>query len=394
LSGRDSLNHIKVLEPEDVLFRAPVSEHCGELKAFLEGKKVLLTGAGGSIGSELSRQIAHCKPENLILFERHEESLYKINMELSSLSSSCPSKVTPIIGDILDENRVVEVMDKFRPDIVFHAAAYKHVPLMEDHPDEAFKVNVIGTKLIAEKSKYFGVERFILISTDKSVNPVNVMGLTKKIAEETITALSEDKEVRWSDNEEKIKDTNSDVYLHNSTFPTKYITVRFGNVLESSGSVVPLFKEQIKRGGPVTVTHPEITRYFMTIPEAVNLVLQAANNGNGGEVFVLDMGKPIKILDLAKRMINLYGYKPGVDIDISFIGLRPGEKLYEELFNPYEKTEKTSHSKINMAISNRRTNESILETVKKSEFLRKDQNFEYIFNKFSQHFPSSKDSRL
>lgn len=349
LSGRDSLSKIKVVEPEDVLFRAPVYKESGDLKTFFKGKRVMVTGAGGSIGSELSRQIASFKPEHLILFERHEESLYKIDMELRSQLNQAsqtlnvpPFNPLPIIGDILDEKRVSNVMEKFRPQVVFHAAAYKHVPLMEENPYEAFKTNVIGTKIVAGKAVDFNVERFVLISTDKAVNPVNVMGKTKKIAEEIVQYLSEDTKMRrWEE--------------------TKYITVRFGNVLESSGSVVLLFKEQIKKGGPVTVTHPDITRYFMTIPEAVNLVLQAAAMGNGGEVFVLDMGKPVKILDLAKRMTSLYGYKPGVDIDITFTGLRPGEKLYEELFNSYETIEKTSHPKINKAISNGIVNQNILE---------------------------------
>ena len=212
---------------------------------------------------------------------------------------------------------------------------------MENNPNEAFRTNVIGTKIVAEKAADFNVERFILISTDKAVNPVNVMGKTKRVAEGIVR------------------------YLSNLSTSTKYITVRFGNVLGSSGSVVPLFKEQIKRGGPVTVTHPDITRYFMIIPEAVSLVLQAATMGNGGEVFVLDMGRPVKILDLAKRMISLYGYRPGIDIDIIFIGLRPGEKIHEELFNADEMIGKTSHPKINMVISNGRVNQNIVEILEK-----------------------------
>ena len=327
LSGRDSLLRIKPMEPEDILFRAPVCDNSVGLKGFFDGKRVMITGAGGSIGAELSRQVASFNPEKLVLFERHEESLYEVGMELNSLFAN-PSFVATVIGDILDEKRVAWAMERFRPQIVLHAAAYKHVPLMEGNPSEAFKTNIMGTRLVAEKAKDFDVERFVLISTDKAVNPVNIMGMTKKVAEEIVGALSE---------------------LATST---KFVTVRFGNVLESSGSVVPLFKEQIKRGGPVTVTHPDITRYFMTIPEAVSLVLQAAAMGKGGEVFVLDMGKVIKILDLAKRMIGLYGYKPGIDIDITFTGLRPGEKLHEELFNGYEMTEKTSHPGINKAISN------------------------------------------
>jgi FlaA1/EpsC-like NDP-sugar epimerase len=350
LSGRDSLSKIKVMEPEDVLFRAPTSykdmDKNMKLNDFIKGKRVMITGAGGSIGSEISRQIAFFNPENLILFERHEESLYRLDMELRSLTTDI-SFLTSIIGDITEENKVIEVMERFQPEIIFHTAAYKHVPLMENNPYEAFKINVMGTNMVAERARDFGVERFINVSTDKAVNPTNVMGITKKIAEEMVRYLSEDGKMgRWEDENLKIYQPH-----HNST---KYITVRFGNVLETSGSVIPLFKEQIQQGIPVTVTHPEVTRYFMTKSEAANLVLQAAVMGSGGEVFVLDMGEPIKILELAKRMITLYGYKPGVDIDISFIGLRPGEKLHEELFNSDEIQEKTSNPKINKAISNGR----------------------------------------
>lgn len=329
LRGKSSLDKIREVEPEDVLFRAPTCDNCEDLKDFLEGKRVMITGAGGSIGSELSRQIVPFNPESLVLFERHEESLYNIDMELKTEVRGRKSELHSIIGDILDEKRVTEVMERFRPHIVFHAAAYKHVPLMEDNPYEAFKTNVLGTKIVAERAGQVGVEQFILISTDKAVNSVNVMGITKKRAELLIRNFSK-----------------------NLSYVTKYVIVRFGNVLGSSGSVVPLFKEQIKRGGPVTVTHPEITRFFMTIPEAISLILRAAAMGKGEETFVLDMGKPVKILDLAKRLIGLYGYRPGLDIEIVFTGLRPGEKLHEELFSKSERVEATSHPKINKAIMN------------------------------------------
>lgn len=374
ISGRVSLDQIRAVEPEDILFRAPVFDKNNELRDFFYGKRVLITGAGGSIGSELSRQIASFSLENLVLFERHEENLYKIDMklknaqeseyfsELSGAVRTQESKIHSIIGDILDEKRVAEVMERFHPEIIFHAAAYKHVPLMEDNPTEVFKNNVIGTKIIAENAKNYGTERFILISTDKAVNPVNMMGLTKKIAEEIVRYFSdagrlEDKKIQSS---------------------TKFITVRFGNVLESSGSVVPLFIEQIKRGGPVTVTHPEITRYFMTIPEAVNLVLQAAAMCNGGEVFVLEMGKPVRILNLAKRLISLYGYTLSKGIDITFTGLRPGEKLHEELFNSYETIEKTSNQKINRAVPNGRINQNIFECLSNPEFFRDNPDIKVI----------------
>jgi len=261
---------------------------------------------------------------------------------------------------VLDEKRISDVMERYHPQIVFHAAAYKHVPLMESNPYEAFKTNVIGTKIVAEKAWNSGAERFILISTDKAVNPINIMGMTKKIAEEIVR------------------------YLSSFATSTKYVMVRFGNVLASSGSVLPLFIEQIKRGGPVTVTHPEITRYFMTVPEAVNLVLKASTMGNGKEVFILDMGEKIKILDLAKRLISLYGYKPGVDIDIAFIGLRPGEKLYEELFNGDEVVRKTSYPKINMAISNRRINQNILKYLSNPELLKENSDIKDMLNELIQ----------
>ena len=432
LSGRDSLSKIRVIEPEDVLFRAPSCDEFTKLKNFFEGKRVMITGAGGSIGSEISRQIASCRPECLILFERHEESLFKIDMELRSLMQEEGGsredrklgvsedgrkvederggrveggRIVSVIGDILDEMRVSEIMERFRPQVVLHAAAYKHVPLMEDNSFEAFKTNVIGTKIIAEKAREFGAERFILISTDKAVNPVNIMGMTKKIAEEVVQYLGsengekiEDGKLggweiegeRWKRKEQGARRTEEGERIEEDgkiSTSTKYIIVRFGNVLGSSGSVVPFFKEQIKRGGPVTVTHPDITRYFMTIPEAVNFVLQAAAIGNSGEVFVLDMGKPVKIVDLAKRMISLYGFKPGVDIDISFTGLRPGEKLYEELFNSYEVVKKTSNPKIDMAFSNRRINQNILEVLKSlnnPEHLRDKADVINIYNKLTQ----------
>ncbi len=325
LTGREA-SALKPVSAEDILFRASTFLGWDEsARSFFEGSRVLVTGAGGSIGSELARQIARFRPESLVLFERHEEGLYKIDMELRALYGDM---VASVIGDVTDPARVAGSMRSHRPGIIFHAAAYKHVPLMEANPGQAFTNNVIGTKVLAENAIRFGVERFIQISTDKAVNPVSVMGMTKKVAEMVGTYYAG---------------------LDIGSKP-KYIITRFGNVLESSGSVVPLFRRQIRDGGPVTVTHPEVTRYFMTINEAVSLVLHAASMGRGGGVFVLDMGEPIKILDLAKRMICLYGFRPGTDIDISFTGLRPGEKLYEELFNSEESVELTAHPKIHRAV--------------------------------------------
>ncbi len=387
LSGRDSLTSIKIIEPEDILFRAPACEGIGDLKSLLEGRAVMVTGAGGSIGSELCRQIVGFKPGNLILFERHEENLYKIDLELRSHPCD-PSSITSVIGDILDERRLDEVMGKFRPEIVLHAAAYKHVPLMEGNPYEAFKTNVLGTRMVAEKARQFGVKRFLLISTDKAVNPVNVMGMTKKIAEDIVRHYSEGGKMGGGSgmgSSESEEVTTSQPFSLSSS--TKFIAVRFGNVLESSGSVVPLFREQIKRGGPVTVTHSDMTRYFMTIPEAVNLVLQAATISNGGEVFVLDMGTPVKILDLAQRMISLYGYRAGIDIDISFIGLRPGEKLYEELFNLDETVETTSHPKINKAVLKREVNEAVVDLVRDPAACLQENDIKNLLARLAEQLP-------
>lgn len=328
LVGKQSIDELNAIMPEDVLFRCPtLDEDNTDLKLFFKGKKIMITGAGGSIGSELATQVAGFDPASLILFERHEEGLYKIDLKLRDRPYDLSSNLVSVIGDVLDRERVDEIMARFQPQIIFHAAAYKHVPLMEANPNEAFRTNVLGTKTIVESARRHGVEKFVLISTDKAVNPVNVMGKTKKLAERVVRAFARE----------------ADCSL-------KCVIVRFGNVLGSSGSVVPLFRRQIKNGGPVTVTHPDIIRYFMTIPEAVKLTLHTSLMGEGGETFVLDMGEPIIILDLAKRMIELNGYKPGKDMEIVFTGLRPGEKMYEELFNKEEETHKTIHPKIRKAI--------------------------------------------
>ena len=324
LSSGGVLESIQSLGPEDLLARAPVSFPSAELSDAYHGRSVMVTGAGGSIGSELARQLAKHSPSCLVLFERHEGSLFHLE---NTLRRSFPDlAVVPIIGDVLDAVRVRQVLVKYEPSVIFHAAAYKHVPMMERNPREAIKVNVLGTQNLARVAVEQGVERFVFISTDKAVDPINVMGKTKRLAELMLQRQN-----------------------HESG-STRFITVRFGNVLESSGSVVPFFKEQILRGGPVTVTHPEATRYFMTTGEAVYLVLSAALLGKGGEIFVLDMGDPIRVLDLAKRLIRLYGYEPDQDIDIQIIGLRPGERLHERLFNPNEEVRKTRHPRIRMAV--------------------------------------------
>jgi FlaA1/EpsC-like NDP-sugar epimerase len=318
-----SLQQVRPMSLDDLLQREPIQTDRQELYPLISGKTLLVTGAGGSIGSELCRQIARYNPQSLVLFERYENALHSLMLELKAAFPAVT--ILPVIGDVTVPDRVSEVFQQARPDIVFHAAAHKHVPLMELNPKEAIRNNVLGTRVVAEAALKAGVDRFVLISTDKAVNPSSVMGATKRIAEHVMQEL-------------------------NRTGPTKFTVVRFGNVLGSNGSVVPLFSQQIHKGGPVTVTHPEIKRFFMTIPEAVQLVLQASVMGHGGEVFVLDMGEQIKVVDLARNMIVLAGLVPDKDIQIVFTGLRPGEKLYEELFEDSVQVESTTHPKIHRAV--------------------------------------------
>ncbi len=318
-----SLQQVRPMRLEDLLQREPIRMEHQKLSPLITGNTVLVTGAGGSIGSELCRQLAQYKPAALVLFERYENALHALLLELSATYPEIV--IVPTIGDITVPDRVAEVFQQTSPDIVFHAAAHKHVPLMECNPKEAIRNNILGTRVVAEAALNTQVDRFVLISTDKAVNPSSIMGVTKRIAEHLVQEISQ-------------------------KGATKFTVVRFGNVLGSNGSVVPLFYEQIRKGGPVTVTHPEIRRFFMTIPEAVQLVLQAGLMGRGGEVFVLDMGDQIKMTDLARNMIVLAGLVPGKDIDVIFTGLRPGEKLYEELFEQTEQVESTFHPKIHRAV--------------------------------------------
>jgi FlaA1/EpsC-like NDP-sugar epimerase len=306
LDGRVTISQIRKLAVEDLLARAPVGLNPKPVRRLVEGRRVLVTGAGGSIGGELCRQIAACRPALLVLFERYENSLYAITNELHD-SGICPaSTIRPVIGDVTDTTRVHSILAQYHPEIVFHAAAHKHVPLMESNPCEAIKNNVGGTRILAEAAEEHGVSRFVLISSDKAVNPTSVMGATKRIAELMLQARA-------------------------NASSTSFIIVRFGNVLGSSGSVVPRFLDQIKAGGPVTVTHPEMRRYFMLIPEAVQLVLHAAAQGEAAAVYVLDMGEQVKLIDLARDLIRLSGSVPDNEIQIVFTGLRPGEKLFEEI---------------------------------------------------------------
>jgi FlaA1/EpsC-like NDP-sugar epimerase len=304
IDGRLDVGQIRNLSLEDLLSRPPVGIDAGPVNRFIAGRRVMVTGAGGSIGSELCRQIAKWQPASLILFERYENSLHAIWIELKDRQSGFD--LHPIVGDVTDEVRVTEVLQTYRPDIIFHAAAHKHVPLMEENPCEAVKNNVRGTRLMARAAEACGVARFIMVSTDKAVNPTSVMGASKQLAELVVEAQA----------------ANS---------RTSFSIVRFGNVLGSNGSVVPRFMEQIRKGGPVTITHPEMRRFFMLIPEAVQLVLHAASHAKSGAIYVLEMGKQVKLVDMARDMIRLSGFVPDADIKLEFVGLRPGEKLFEEL---------------------------------------------------------------
>ncbi len=324
MSGLISLKDVREVAIDDLLGREPVSLDWRAISAGLTGKVVLVSGAGGSIGAELCRQIAHLKPVSIILFERCEFNLYSIEMELRSLHPGLV--IHACLGDVCDRSGVDHVLSKHRPEVIFHAAAYKHVPMLQTQAREAVRNNVLGTKTLALAADKYSCTTFIMISTDKAVNPANIMGTSKRAAEIFCQML----------------DRRS---------ATRYITVRFGNVLGSAGSVVPLFQKQIAAGGPVTVTHPEITRYFMTIPEACQLIMQSAVMGKGGEIFVLNMGEPVKIHYLAEQMIRLSGKIPGEDIKIAYTGLRPGEKLYEELFHKQEGLSETGHEKIFLAQS-------------------------------------------
>ncbi|MEM6960110.1 MAG: nucleoside-diphosphate sugar epimerase/dehydratase [Myxococcota bacterium] len=321
VEGRVNLTRMRDVAIEDLLGREPVILEMEGISTTLKDKVVLVTGAGGSIGSELCRQILRFHPKRLILLERAEHALFDTHRDLIKLSPEHLDHVLPCIADVCDETRLHRIFEQHRPDIVFHAAAHKHVPMMEWNPGEAIKNNIFGTRTVADASDRFGVASFVMVSTDKAVNPTSLMGASKRVAEIYVQALDDRSR-------------------------TSFSTVRFGNVLGSNGSVIPIFKEQIASGGPVTVTHPDMKRYFMTIPEACQLVLQAGAMSKGGEIFVLDMGEPVKILDLATDLISLSGFRPGEDIDIEFVGTRPGEKLFEELSADEEQVDNTRHSKI------------------------------------------------
>lgn len=319
INGKATIDQVRSVKIFDLLGRPEITLNMESISEYLSSQVVLVTGAGGSIGSELCRQIASFKPEILVMLDIYENNLYELQLELKDKYPEL--KMATLIASIRDVPRINKIFDTYMPHVVFHAAAHKHVPLMEDSPEEAVKNNLIGTINVAEAADRYATKRFVLISTDKAVNPTNVMGATKRMAEIAIQQV--DKRSK-----------------------TQFTAVRFGNVLGSNGSVIPIFKEQIAKGGPVKITHPDITRYFMTIPEAVQLVLQAGSMAQGGQVFALDMGEPVKIVELAKDLIRLSGYRPEVDIRLEYIGLRPGEKMFEELNLDGECTDKTSHDKI------------------------------------------------
>ena len=321
VNGDVSVSKLRKVDPQDLLGRDPIKVNLDEITEYVSGKVVLVTGGGGSIGSELCRQIARANPKQLIILDIYENNAYDIQMELQRVHPEL--NLVVLIGSVRNTNRVDYVVGTYRPDLIFHAAAHKHVPLMEDSPNEAIKNNVFGTYKMAKAAARYGVRRFVLISTDKAVNPTNIMGASKRLCEMVVQMMN-----RESD--------------------TEFVAVRFGNVLGSNGSVIPLFKKQIAAGGPVTVTHPDIIRYFMTIPEAVSLVLQAGAYARGGEIFVLDMGEPVKIDTMARNMIRLSGYEPDVDIKIEYTGLRPGEKLFEELLMKEEGMQETANKLIHI----------------------------------------------
>ncbi len=319
INGQFSSKQIKKVRIEDLLGREEIELNTENISKEVNGKVILISGAAGSIGSEIARQLLRFSPQKIILLDQAESPIYNLEIELKHKKPTVEKVV--VIGDVSNPVRMENVFKTFQPEVVFHAAAYKHVPLMERNPSEAVKTNIRGTKILSDLSDKYKVDKFVMISTDKAVNPTNVMGASKRIAEIYTQSL-------------------------NKLSSTKFITTRFGNVLGSNGSVIPLFKRQIEKGGPITVTHEDVTRYFMTIPEACQLVLEAGSMGQGGEIYVFDMGESVKIIDLARKMIKLSGLKEGEDIDIKITGLRPGEKLYEELLNQEETTQKTHHDKI------------------------------------------------
>lgn len=350
VDGKVTLGNMKDVSVDDLLGRDPIRVDLQEVFSFIQGKTILVTGAGGSIGSELSRQIAAHNPKQLVLFDIYENNVYDIQLELKDKYPNLD--LVTLIGSVRDSRRIYSVFETYRPDVVYHAAAHKHVPLMEDSPCEAIKNNVIGTYKTAYAAMMNGCQRFVLISTDKAVNPTNIMGASKRLCEMVIQSfdamIKKKQTMKLPLLFEHVAKRDLHLDYPSTPIETEFVAVRFGNVLGSNGSVIPIFKKQIQAGGPVTVTHPDIIRYFMTIPEAVSLVLQAGTYAHGGEIFVLDMGSPVKIDTLARNLIKLSGYKPDVDIKVEYTGLRPGEKLYEEKLMAEEGMKKTPNDLIHI----------------------------------------------
>ncbi|TDM12385.1 polysaccharide biosynthesis protein [Macrococcus lamae] len=360
LTGKKQVSYLKNIDLEDLLGREPVRLDSKGIRDVINSKTILITGAGGSIGSEIVRQISSFGPSTVLLLGHGENSIYTINNEMKNKFKDGHITFVPIIADIQDRERIFKVFETYPPDVVYHAAAHKHVPLMEANPSEAIKNNIFGTKNVAEASAKYGVSSFVMISTDKAVNPPNIMGASKRWAEMVVQNLA-------------------------SRSETKFVAVRFGNVLGSRGSVIPLFKQQIEKGGPVTVTHPDITRYFMTIPEASRLVIQAGVLAKGGEVFVLDMGDPVKIVDLAKNVIELAGYSVD-EIGIEFTGLRPGEKMYEELLNENEVSEAQVHEMIYVGKAVPKDYNSLMAEIERLPYLTDEQIKELVIGEANKKF--------
>ena len=389
VDGKVSVSRIREVRIEDLLGREPVDLNLEEISEYLKGKRVMVTGGGGSIGGELARQICRFGPKSLILLDHSENGLFHINLELEGKllgmeeedikSVRADMKVVPVVADIRNRDKMNKIFKKYKPEVVFHSAAHKHVPMMEYHPDEAVMNNIIGTKNVAELAEMYGTERVVMISTDKAINPTSVMGASKQVAEMVVKDLGSRK-----------------AGIEESKNKTKFVAVRFGNVLESNGSVVPMFKQQITEGGPVTVTDREVKRYFMTLPEASQLVIQAGALGKGGEVFVLDMGEPIKVLDLAKELIRLSGFVPDEDIEIKIVGLRPGEKLFEELLTEEERSGalgNSGHKKIFIAKVEEVDEEKLEKDIKELEKLAKEMDSEGIVRKLQEIVPSYQPNR-
>ena len=377
VNGNASVSRIRKVSIEDLLGREPVDLNLEKISKYIKGKRVLVTGGGGSIGKELGRQICSFAPEKLILLDHSEYGLFHVNLELKEKWPDL--EIELVMADIRDREKMDKIFRKLKPEVIFHAAAYKHVPRMEYHPDEAISSNIIGTKNVGELANQYGVERMVMISTDKAINPTSVMGASKRVAEMVVKDLG-----------------NRNIGVKVSGNKAKFVAVRFGNVLESNGNVVHMFKRQIAEGGPVTVTDEKMKRYFMTLPEASQLVLQAGALGKGGEVFVLDMGEPVKVLDLARDLIFLSGFVPDEDIEIKIVGLRPGEKLFEELLTKEERKKgllDNGHEKIFIAQVEEVDGGKLEKDIKELEVLAKEMDMEGIVRKLQEIVPSYKPNR-